>query len=85
MAISPIFLRDRKILEVQKFEKLIDDLLIQVTLDFKKSEKFTISAPNNLTGEIFGMLREKYISSGWKSLDWRKPEGEICGWLDFES
>jgi hypothetical protein len=69
MAISPNQLNQVFNIEVNDFEKKIDNLLD--TKNLVPGGSVTISAPNGMTEQHFILLKPRYISVGWKDLKWK--------------
>lgn len=68
MAISPQALNETFKKEVDKFEQLIDNILQKKSLS--KNGEINISRPAGMTYAHFEILKPKYLSAGWKDLEW---------------
>ncbi len=72
MAVSPYDLEQKFELELDIFEGNIDEVLNKKTI--YKGGNVDIPAPKGMTNGHFNILKDRYLSVGWTSVDWSSDQ-----------
>ena len=83
MAIGPEQLKDSFKKDISEFEKIIDRLLVTQG-DLSAKDYVCMSIPRGMSYAHFEVLRQKYLSAGWKDVKWNSDQRE-GDWLEFKS